>query len=69
MYVAAAAHLSDSPLAIAGVATGVAAYLGFIAWIILGPKRCKAAEDKQQGGEGLKDPLLATGADGLNGGG
>ena len=38
-YLAASEHLSDSPLSIAGLCVGVAAYLGFVVYLVVGPQR------------------------------
>ena len=71
-YLAAAEHLSESPLSIAGLCVGVAAYLGFVVYLILGPERfaawrsdkhdaaplgnAKDAEVADSSGQGSTDP-------------
>lgn len=68
MYVAAAANLSETPWAIAGVAVGVVLYLAFIVWIIVGPARLRHKENEAPAGVAAspdaKTPLLGQVAGG-----
>jgi len=71
VYVAAAQNLSQTPWAVAGVAVGVALYLGFVLWLIVGPSRLQRKEEAPGFGDAAssdaKTPLLRDGGDGGGG--
>ena len=63
-YLAAAENLSESPLSIAGLCAGVAAYLAFIIYLAIGPETVAAWTSKQSNDEHPPASLKAEGANG-----
>ena len=63
-YLAAAEHLSQSPISIAGLCVGVAAYLGFVLYLIIGPERFAAWTSAKHDAAPLANTKDAEHADG-----